>query len=99
MLLHVALQEGFTGEPVVVTAGQRELFRKSDVKTRTQIGLADSFQASIDESRATVVVSLPDRNLSRSVEVDLTRDAHLGVSVTPANEIQFSVQRTPFGYV
>ncbi len=99
MLLHIALQEGFRGEPVVVEIGGRERFRKPNVETRTQIGYADSFELSMDESPSTIVVSLPNRGIREPVVVDLKSNLYVGVSVTPANEIQFRIQPEPFGYV
>ncbi len=44
VLLHIAFQEGFTDDTVVVRVNGREVFRKGSVKTRLQIGYADSFE-------------------------------------------------------
>jgi len=85
--LHVALHDGFAGDEVVVTAGEREVYRKPSVTTRTQIGLADSFEIETEigtgtgSSSTVLCVSLPGRGLSATRSVPTTGDRHVGVSV------------------
>lgn len=98
-LLHVALQEGFNNDTVVVSFDGAEVYRKSGVSTRMQISRADAFESDLPAGRATVKVDVPSRDLSRSIQVDLSRTPYVGVSVTPEGELTHKLQSEPFGYV
>ena len=62
-LLHIAFQEGFTDDTVVVRVNGEEVFHKGSVKTRLQIGYADSFEMTVEEGSVNVEVLLPLKNL------------------------------------
>ena len=98
-LLHIALQEGFNGDDVVLEVGGREVFRQSGVKTRTQIGLAASHELQVPNGATEVRISLPKRSLNATVSVDVTEDIYLGFSVSPEGKLQHVVSKEPFGYV
>jgi hypothetical protein len=95
-LLHVALQEGFGGEPVVVSLNDRELFRKDDVRTRTQIGRADSFELTVPNGDARIDVTA--RGTTTPIPLSLSADLYIGVSVTPEGTIVHKQSTEPFGY-
>jgi hypothetical protein len=96
-LLHVALQEGFGGEPVAVSVNDRELFRKDDVRTRTQIGRADSFELTLPAGEARVAVTA--RGTTTQIPVALSADQYIGVSLTSQGTIVHKLSTEPFGYV
>ena len=96
-LLHVALQEGFGGEPVVVSVNDRELFRKDDVRTRTQIGRADAFELTVPAGDARIEVTA--RGTTKQIPVSLSSDLYVGVSVTPEGTIVNKQSTEPFGYL
>jgi len=58
-LLHIAFQEGFADDTVVIRVNGKEVFRKASVKTRTQIGYAGSFEVNVQEGSVNVEVTLP----------------------------------------
>ena len=58
-LLHVALQEGFEDDTVVLRIADEEVYRRDSLATRMQIGLADSFELTVEEDEAELEVSLP----------------------------------------
>jgi hypothetical protein len=96
-LLHVALQEGFSGEPVVVSVNDRELFRKDDVRTRTQIGRADSFELTLPAGDTRIAVTA--RGTTTPIPVSLSGDQYVGVSLTPQGTIVHKLSTEPFGYL
>ena len=98
-LLHIALQEGFVDDIVVITVNGTEVFQKPGVKTRFQIGLADSFDLDISTDSATVLVSLPSKGLSNSISINLPSPVYLGVSITMEDQVSFNISSTPFGYL
>jgi hypothetical protein len=96
-LLHVDLQEGFGGEPILITVNGRELFRKASVRTRTQIGLADSFELTLPAGTAHIEVTA--RGTTHTIAAPLSADLYLGVSITPDGQIVHKQSAHAFGYV
>ena len=96
-LLHVDLQEGFLGEPVVATVNERELFRKDGVRTRTQIGLADSFEIVLPPGP--VEIALTARGTTHDISTSLSSDLYIGVSITPEGRFVHKQSSQAFGYV
>jgi hypothetical protein len=97
--LHIALQEGFDGDEVIVLIDGQDVYRRPGVTTRTQIGLADSFTRKVADRRVAVEVRLPGRGASGLIDVDGNRPCHIGVSVTPAGRVALRAQDEPFGYL
>jgi hypothetical protein len=97
-LLHVALQEGFSDDTVEIRVNGAEVFRKSGVSTRLQIGFADSVETEIESDAVDLTVSLPNRPLSKSLVFPISDPTYVGVSVE-AQGVTFNVSMEPFGYV
>jgi hypothetical protein len=100
-LLHIAFQEGFMDDTVVVRANGKEVCHKPNVTTRLQIGYADSCEADVRENTVNVEVILPLRSLSKAIPIvfDDSTPVYLGLSVTPEGRISERVSREPFGYL
>lgn len=100
-LLHIGFQEGFMDDTVVVRVDDKEVCRKPNVRTRLQIGYADSCEVDVRENMVEVEVILPLRSLSKSIPVvfDGSAPVYLGLSVTPEGGISERVSREPFGYL
>ncbi len=98
-VLHIALQEGFTGDEVVIRVEGKEVFHKSNVKTRTQIGFADSVDVAVEPGRASVEILLPARNISVSVPVALSARLYLAVSLRADNTLTCKTSNSAFGYL
>ena len=79
--LVIDLQEGFDGTPVAVTLDGREVFRKDDVRTRYQVGLADHIELDVAPGDHSVRVTLPDKDIEAERSFDATVTPYLGVSV------------------
>lgn len=96
-VLHLALQEGFTGDEVTVTVDGEQVLHRTEVATRTQIGLAERADLSVDAGRHTVTVSA--RGASASIDVDVADTAYLGISLDRSGAIEHRVSREPFRYL
>jgi hypothetical protein len=96
-LLRVDLQEGFGGEPVLITVNGREHFRKDGVRTRTQIGRADSFELTLPTGPTTIEITA--RGTTHRVAATLSADLYVGVSITPDGTIVDKQSAHAFGYV
>ncbi len=100
-LLHIAFEEGFYDDTVVVRVNDQEVYRKPNVKTELQIGYADSCEVDVREDVIEIVVVLPLRSLSKSIPVVFRGSApvYLGLSITPEGGISERVSGAPFGYL
>jgi hypothetical protein len=96
--LNIALQEGFSGQQVVVRVDGEERFRADDVRTRMQIGLAQEVPVQVDPGRHAVEVVAG--TVTASLEVDVPGQAHVGVSLARSQDrLETRVSDQPFGYV
>ena len=96
-VLHLALQEGFTGDEVTVTVYGEKVNHPTVVATRTQIGLAERTDLTVEPGRHTVTVSA--RGASASIDVDVADEVYLGVSLDRSGAIEHRVSREPFRYL
>lgn len=97
-ILHIAFQEGFTGEAVAVRINGDEAYRKDQMKTKFQIGYADSFEVNVEEGSVNVEVLLPAQGLSEIFAVQVSQPTFVGVSLDE-DKIVHHVSAQPFGYV
>lgn len=95
--LHIALQEGFAGDPVSIAVDGREIYRKTEVRTRTQIGLADSVETTHDPGNATIDIRA--RDASATITPTVAGDLFLGISLAPDGHILHKSSAQPFRYM
>jgi hypothetical protein len=96
--LHVALQDGFEVDEVIVLINGEEAYHKDKVQTRYQISRADEFVVDVTGDAADVIVTLPRRGVSEEFHLATTHPVWLGVSVTASNQLEGRVAQEPFGY-
>ena len=97
-LLHIAFQEGFTGEAVTVRINGNEAYRKEQMKTKFQLGYAGSFEINVEEGPVKVEVLLPAQGLTETFEVQVSSSTFVGVSLDQ-DKIVHRISAQPFGYV
>jgi hypothetical protein len=95
--LHLALNDGFTGDTVVVRLDGREIYRKGGVKTDLRISRADGAEADAPDGEATLEVEA--RGRTASVRVDAAARPHVGIDMTPDGEPRIRQQAEPFAYL
>ncbi|MBI1745895.1 MAG: hypothetical protein HYR55_04815 [Acidobacteria bacterium] len=98
-LLHVALQEGFSNDAVIIQVDDREVFNQSGIRTRNQIGLAKYFALNFPDGTRKITISVPSRQCSKTVTIDIRDPIYLGVSLTNDNRILHEISPGPFGYL
>lgn len=96
--VHMALQEGFREDTVIVRINGQEMRRKEGVSSDPRIGLAASFDLPLPEGPVKLEVELADRGLSNSVTVDFAGTAYVAISHVDGR-IDFKVADSPFGYL
>jgi hypothetical protein len=95
-VLHVDLQEGFLGDPVAISANGDARSLPS-VRTRNQIGRADSLEWTLPDGEAHVTITV--RNVTEDIRIPLQRDVYLGISVAPDGRILQRTSPDPFLYM
>lgn len=95
--LRIDLQEGFNDDLVVVKVDNREVLRKEGVNTMMLLGYAENLTVQVPEGHVKVEVIMPKRGLSRMIELDISQDLYLGISVINGG-IEYLISDTPFGY-
>lgn len=70
MLIHVALEDGFDDDTVVLRVDGEEAFRRDGVTTRTQISRAADAELDVPERGATLEVDVATRGVRETIELD-----------------------------
>lgn len=99
ILLHIALQDGFLNDEVIIQVNGEEVFHESEVKTRFQIGLAASFETNVPQGLVNVKVTLQNKKLAQSTVLEIFNPTYLGVSITADDKIVFHVSNQGFRYL
>lgn len=96
-VLHIALEEGFSDDAVAVSVDDTEVLNRADVRTRMQLGLADTVDATVEPGRHVVMVTA--RGASESVDVEVEDELFVGISLSRSGVIEHRTSDRPFGYV
>jgi hypothetical protein len=79
--LHIALQDGFQGQHVVIRADGRVVYDRRDVTTDLRISQADEVEVSLDRPQVRIEVTVQPPTLSAGHDHDATRFPYLAISV------------------
>ena len=97
-VVHIALEEGFTNDQVSIAIDGKEVFRADRVKTRMQIGLAHAFDVDVPQGPVRVQINLPSKNVAQSIDLEVTQELYLAVSVTQQGRVEHRISNEPSGY-
>ncbi|RMD91165.1 MAG: hypothetical protein D6807_00275 [Alphaproteobacteria bacterium] len=96
--LRVDLQDGFDGEAVRVELDGTSVFRRENVRTRYQVGLADVIERAVSEGRHVLAIRLPRHNAAWQETIDVKGETHVGVSLSASGTLEVTVEDRPFRY-
>jgi hypothetical protein len=96
-LIQGAIEEGFRDDTVDVVVDSNVVYRRNGVTTRLQIGLADTFEATVESQEVTVNVDVPTKSATASFVVSLMPVTHLGISIQDGAIIH-RISAEPFRY-
>jgi len=97
--IHIAYQEGFRNDEVVLRLDGKEVSRNSGVTTRLQIGLALAYELEVPDGPFELEVALPGRYSSRTFRFDPSGPKYVGISVASDGVLTHVVSPEPFGYL
>jgi hypothetical protein len=95
-VLHVAFQNGFDNDTVVVRINGEPIFRKDGV-TDPRTGLAESCETPMRDGPVEVEVELPEKAIRGSLTIQFSGSAYVAVSVEKGS-IRYKVSDQPYGY-
>jgi hypothetical protein len=98
-LLHIALQVGFANDTVRIEVDGRLVFSKDGVTTPSDVGRADSFDLTLPKGTHTVFVTIPTRQTSETIPLNLTAPTYLGILLSPDGRITHQLSPRPFAYM
>jgi hypothetical protein len=100
MHIHIAFQEGFHGETVIARLNNVEIYRKSGLKTRMQIGLADKFEYDTVQpvNELYIEISTPDVTKNKTISIGNSYETYIGISIDPDGHISCKMGNEPFRY-
>jgi hypothetical protein len=99
MKVSIDLQEGFFKDEVTVFDNDKKIYQDENVKTRTQIGLAASFDAEMKGNETTLRILIPTRQIDEKKQITLIENLHIAVSVTEENKLEWKLSEAPFMYM
>ena len=98
--LHIALQEGFAHDAVVVSIDGEPVYRAENISTRRPPGLAAFFYVTIVKGSHAVEVRTRKRGLPRYLQtLDIDAETWLGVSMRRDGQLDVHVATKPFNYM
>jgi hypothetical protein len=97
--LHVAFQEGFSNDEVVVYVNGAEVFRKSGITTKLQIGYADAIDVEVASGMSRLDVNVVTRNTTATTLVTVSDRTYVGVSLDRSGQPTYQVSAEPFRYL
>jgi hypothetical protein len=95
--LQVDLQEGFTGDAVNVRINGLASLNKEGVTTKSLLGLAMSSEIEVPDGTITIEISIPTKNLAKTISLETPAAKYLGVSIEKG-KIEHIISQRPFGY-
>jgi len=97
--IHIDLQEGFENREVSLIIDGKLVFHEENVKTRLQIGLADSVHHDTNRSDAVIEIQIAPGNVRAMIPLEVNKTPYLGVSLDAQGNIQARPSSEPFGYL
>jgi len=79
--LHLAFEDGFEGDEVVVALDGRELARAKGLKSSLATALAATHSVQVGPERGELSVSVTGKGLQAALAIDLAATPHLGIAV------------------
>ena len=97
--LTVDFKDGFHDDTVILSIDAKEMVHRSNVTTRTMIGLADSVVIQLDAGQHKVSVSLKGKEVSIELNLDMQSPLYLGIVYQPDKGLEYQLQGEPFKYM
>ena len=91
----VSLEDGFAQDHVLIRVDGATAFDSTDVTTRMQTGLAAAVQVEASDA-SSLEVALPDRGLSRIIDIDGSSTPYARVSIIDGDVAVSTTAEAPY---
>jgi hypothetical protein len=91
----VSLEDGFAQDHVLIRVDGTTAFERTDVTTRLQTGLAAAVLVDTSDP-SNLVVELPNRGLSRAIDVDGSSTPYVRVSIVDGDVDVAPTDQAPY---
>ena len=91
----VSLEDGFAQDYVLIRVDGTTAFEGTDVTTRMQTGLAAAVQVEASDT-SSLEVELPDRGLSRTIDIDGSSTPYARVSIVDGDVAVSTTDQAPY---
>lgn len=91
----VSLEDGFAQDHVLIRVDGTTAFESEDVTTRMQTGLAAAVQVEASDA-SSLEVELPDRGLSRAIDIDGSSTPYARVSIVDGDVAVSTTDQAPY---
>ena len=95
--LGLHLQDGFSGDEIVIKINGEERMRREKVSTRRVLGLAEHAELDVEDGPLAIEVSMPARGLEKRVDLEASGEAYVGISLA-GDDLRVITRKTPFAY-
>lgn len=96
MLIHLALQDGFDDDEVVLRLDGSEAYRGEGITTRTQISYATDVQLDVPDRPFALEVDVPTRDVRETVEIDPNAHPNVAISLRDGQVVVTYPERIGF---
>lgn len=98
--VHIALQDGFEGDTLAVQINGQQVYQRSGLKTRMQVGLADKFDINVGVEPLEIQVDVPTRQSSATIPLGAPsgNDSYVGISISSDGAVTYRISEEPFRY-
>lgn len=97
--LTIDLRDGFYNDTVIVTVDEKEVFRKSNVTSKTTTGFADSKTIQLNPGEHKVHVQLQEKEESLDLTIEINKELFIGLNNKPHKGLEYQLQGEPFKYM
>jgi hypothetical protein len=98
-MLHIALQDGFRNDSVIIKVDGRTVFEKSGVTTNLTISYAEAVDVVVSNVTAAVEVSVPSRTQAAQRTVNVLETQYLAVNLSENGVPQLVPSKEMFHYM
>jgi hypothetical protein len=98
-MLRIHLQEGFSGDTVIIRVDGREVARREGVTTQTQIGAAEVVDVEVGTGPVSVETEVVTKGIAGAIRIERPGETgHVGISVAEGGRMEQRAQKEPFLY-
>lgn len=97
--LHIALQDGFQQDTVIIYANGRTVYQKAGVTTNLAISLADTLELEVEKEAVRVEVVVASRDQRASITVNPGQTPYLAIQLGQEGALRLLPSAYPFRYM